>query len=51
LHGGADGEVGRAWIIRRDGREEKLTSKGSWNLEPGDRVRIETPSGGGFGKA
>ena len=50
LHGGADGEVGRAWIIRRDGREEKLTSKGSWNLEPGDRVRIETPSGGGFGK-
>jgi len=50
LHGGADGEVGRAWIIRRDGREEKLTSKGSWDLEPGDRVRIETPSGGGFGK-
>jgi len=50
LHGGAGGEVGRAWIIRRDGREEKLTSKGSWNLEPGDRVRIETPSGGGFGK-
>jgi N-methylhydantoinase B len=50
LHGGADGEVGRAWIIRRDGRDEKLTSKGSWNLEPGDRVRIETPSGGGFGK-
>jgi N-methylhydantoinase B len=50
LHGGADGEVGRAWIIRRDGREEKLTSKGSWNLERGDRVRIETPSGGGFGK-
>ncbi len=27
LHGGADGEVGRAWIIRRDGREENLTSK------------------------
>lgn len=51
LHGGADGEVGRAWIIRRDGREEKLTSKGSWNLDPGDRVRIETPSGGGCGKA
>lgn len=50
LHGGADGEVGRAWIIRCDGREEKLTSKGSWDLEPGDRVRIETPSGGGFGK-
>jgi N-methylhydantoinase B len=50
LHGGADGEVGRAWIIRRDGREEKLSSKGSWELKAGDRVRIETPSGGGFGK-
>src|SRR5712691_5327678 len=50
LHGGADGDVGRAWIIHRDGREEKLTSKGSWDLEAGDRVRIETPSGGGFGK-
>src|SRR6266849_1221277 len=50
LRGGHDGEVGRAIVIRRDGREEKLTSKGSWNLEPGDRVRIETPSGGGFGK-
>jgi N-methylhydantoinase B len=50
LHGGADGEVGRAWIIRCDGSEEKLTSKGSWDLAPGDRVRIETPSGGGFGK-
>jgi len=49
LHGGADGEAGRAWIIRRDGREEKLTSKGSWELKAGDRVRIETPSGGGFG--
>jgi N-methylhydantoinase B len=50
LHGGADGEVGRAWIIHRDGREEQLTSKGSWNLNLGDRVRIETPSGGGLGK-
>jgi N-methylhydantoinase B len=50
LHGGADGDVGRAWIIHRDGRKEKLTSKGSWELKAGDRVRIETPSGGGFGK-
>jgi N-methylhydantoinase B len=50
LHGGEDGELGRAWIIRRDGTREQLTAKGSWDLEPGDRVRIETPSGGGFGK-
>lgn len=50
LHGGGDGSRGRAFIIRRDGSREELTSKGSWQLEPGDRVRIETPGGGGFGK-
>ena len=50
LHGGEDGELGRAYIIRRDGKKEELTSKGSWDMEAGDRVRIETPSGGGFGE-
>ena len=50
LDGGGAGERGRAFIIRRDGRREELTSKGSWQLETGDRVRIETPGGGGFGK-
>jgi N-methylhydantoinase B len=50
LQGGKDGERGRAFIIRRDGKREPLTSKDSRQLEPGDRVRIETPSGGGFGK-
>jgi len=50
LQGGADGEKGRAFIIRRDGSREQLSSKGSWDMEPGDRVRIETPSGGGWGK-
>ncbi len=50
LRGGKDGERGRAFIIRRDGTREELISKGSWSLDAGDRVRIETPSGGGFGK-
>lgn len=50
LQGGADGDVGRAFIIRSDGAREPLASKGSWDLQPGDRVRIETPGGGGFGK-
>jgi len=50
LQGGAEGEKSRAFIIRRDGSREQLSSKGSWNMEPGDRVRIETPSGGGWGK-
>jgi N-methylhydantoinase B len=50
LQGGDDGALGRAFIIRRDGSREQLASKGSWELHAGDRVRIETPSGGGFGK-
>ena len=50
LQGGEDGKRGRAFIIRTDGSEEELTSKGSWQLEAGDRVRIETPGGGGFGR-
>ncbi len=49
LSAGEDGKPGRAAIIR-DGRARKIGSKGSWELEAGDRVRIETPGGGGFGK-
>ena len=50
LHGGDDGEYGRTFLIHSNGKKEKLTSKGNWQMEAGDRVRIETPSGGGFGK-
>jgi len=49
LSGGEDGKPGSA-AISHDGRERKLGSKGSWQLDAGDRVRIETPGGGGFGK-
>ncbi|HEX8069521.1 MAG TPA: hydantoinase B/oxoprolinase family protein [Pyrinomonadaceae bacterium] len=50
LAGGADGQPGRDRIIRRDGRTERIAAKGSWSLQPGDRIRIETPGGGGHGK-
>jgi N-methylhydantoinase B len=49
LDGGAAGRKGRDRIIRR-GRAQAITSKGSWQLEAGDRVRIETPGGGGYGE-
>jgi N-methylhydantoinase B len=49
LAGGADGARGRDSIIR-DGRARRVGAKGSWELRPGDRVRIETPGGGGHGK-
>ncbi|HUS09205.1 MAG TPA: hydantoinase B/oxoprolinase family protein [Pyrinomonadaceae bacterium] len=48
LAGGADGKPGTAAIIN-EARVRKIGSKGSWELEAGDRVRIETPGGGGFG--
>jgi N-methylhydantoinase B len=49
LRGGKDGKPGTAAIIRK-GRSQKIGSKGSWELETGDRVRIESPGGGGFGR-
>ena len=48
LHGGGQGTVGTNEIIR-DGRARKVPAKGSHKLEAGDRIRIETPGGGGFG--
>lgn len=51
LAGGEPGRVGRDWIVRRGGKVERVESKGSWDLAAGDRVRIETPGGGGHGRA
>ena len=51
LHGAADGERGRAFVVRANGTKEELKSKDNRQLQPGDRVRIETPSGGGWGKS
>jgi len=49
LHGGEDGKPGSAAIVS-DGKARKIGSKGSWELTAGDRVCIETPGGGGWGK-
>jgi N-methylhydantoinase B len=50
LAGGRPGAVGRNVLIRAGGAEEDLPSKGTWPLRRGDRVRIETPGGGGWGE-
>ena len=50
LQGGEEGKPGRAFLVR-DGGSRELPAKGSWELKAGDRVRIETPGGGGHGKA
>ncbi|HMW46057.1 MAG TPA: hydantoinase B/oxoprolinase family protein [Solirubrobacterales bacterium] len=36
-------------MVHEDGRVEELEPKSAGRLEPGDRLRIETPGGGGFG--
>ncbi|HVI72347.1 MAG TPA: hydantoinase B/oxoprolinase family protein, partial [Pyrinomonadaceae bacterium] len=48
LSGGADGAAGINVIIR-DKRAQKIPAKGSHELKAGDRIRIETPGGGGWG--
>jgi N-methylhydantoinase B len=50
LRGGKEGSVGRDRIVRRGGRKQSIAAKGSWQLDAGDRIRIETPGGGGFGE-
>lgn len=51
--GGAPGAPGRNTLIRAgaDGREEALPGKIQIDLNPGDRLRIETPGGGGWGRS
>jgi N-methylhydantoinase B len=44
--GGADGEPGRNLL-----NDQPLPSKAAGELRPGDRLRIETPGGGGYGRA
>jgi N-methylhydantoinase B len=51
LAGGADGAPGRTLIVRRDGSAEEIPGKTSVRLCPGDRVRIESPGGGGWGRS
>jgi N-methylhydantoinase B len=49
LFGGQPGAIGKNLILRGRQREEK-PGKFSCNLKKGDRVRIETPAGGGYGR-
>ena len=47
--GGSPGASGRNSILRVDGTIERLPAKARIELHPGDRLRIETPGGGGYG--
>jgi len=49
IAGGGEGEVGRQVILRADGSRHELAGIDGCSVEPGDRLILETPGGGGFG--
>jgi N-methylhydantoinase B len=51
LGGGNQGARGKTCVIRQGGRREKLPGKFNIRLRQGERIRIETPGGGGWGKS
>jgi N-methylhydantoinase B/oxoprolinase/acetone carboxylase alpha subunit len=48
LAGGMSGSPGRNVVVRK-GRLTEVGGKTTFRLEPGDRLRVETPGGGGWG--
>jgi len=51
LSGGSDGAPGKTFITRHDGSVEPMPAKFSTRLRKGERIAIETPGGGGWGRA
>jgi N-methylhydantoinase B len=49
LAGGEPGSPGRDWLLRGR-RRVRIPAKTVIDVVPGDRLRIETPGGGGFGR-
>ena len=49
LAGGGDGAVGRNTLLRAGGETVELGARAELTVGPGDRLRIETPGGGGWG--
>ena len=49
LVGGRDGKPGEAFVVHKDGLE-KLSGKFSKRLRKGERIRVESPGSGAWGK-
>jgi N-methylhydantoinase B len=49
LHGGSAGALGKTTVIRNNDSVEEMTGKFSTRLCPGERIRIESSGGGGWG--
>lgn len=50
LAGGQSGQTGRQFVIGLDGNREELPGIFTRPMQVGERIRIETPGGGGFGQ-
>ncbi len=51
LEGGEPGQVGQNWCRRADGTMEQLKACDQTVVHSGDAIIIQTPTGGGYGKA
>jgi len=49
LNGGEPGAAGRTEVVRADGSRQQLGGKTSVRVKAGERIRVETPGGGGWG--
>jgi len=49
-HGGGDGAPGRQSRLFGDGRSEELPALARYDAAAGERLRLETPGGGGYGE-
>jgi N-methylhydantoinase B len=51
LAGGGSAACGRDHLLPAHGRARRLPAKATFTVDEGDRLRVETPGGGGFGTA
>lgn len=50
LAGGESGAVGEDWLISANGDRNRLPSKCTVEVQPGDELVVHTPGGGGWGE-
>jgi len=50
MSGGKDGKRGEQYLVKKDGSRLKLQGITNLRIDAGDRLIIQTPGGGGFGK-
>ena len=48
--GGRPGKVGKQCVVDKNGNEQELDGIDNKIVEKGDRLVIETPGGGGWGR-